>query len=524
MMSLQELIRLIEADKGIGVFSKSHKTIGKGHTYTIPFALKPAQQVLAALGASKDPEHGNTDVTVSSFKPGTKSELVITRSRIDRLLKSAKIYVDTSKIPAGEYQKALASKTPLEHLPTGVCHSQEIDLLVDTVTSEHGRAHTTVRHGSITENAPAILLLSSAKLNLNDSHQKNKNNPLSLIKDMYRNLFQAALSEGRNYIAMPATGLGRSNGDPALYFAALMAAASEYPSLNIIYNPGKYSNEFDSALHDARKQCALLNVDRTSKNILFVAANLIQQEKPKLCAVHNPCNADAFYGLADVGGHWKSSSILGDLLLGEESRTFQTYIGTVTTAPLNRINPEADNKIVERNLDHPASAPTAIQVIEFDESSIDFSTMVSDPPVPALNSEDEFSENPFSAPPASPTHTNSPPLGFFPPEPELIEIQPEASTSSFDEEQLQEIGHTIKQLIKEIQSSWPYPNKDLKQIKVNALTALIVKSHTMSIPEAIAEVKKEYPRVVDGRLSTRTAQLFDKLELSASHSSSFAIV
>jgi hypothetical protein len=432
--------------------------------------------------------------------------------------------VDTSKIPAGDYQKALSSNTPLEHLPTGVCHAQEIDLLVDTVTSEHGRAHTTVRHGRITENAPAILLLSSAKLNLNDSHQKNKGDPLSLIKNMYRNLFQAALSEGRNYIAMPAAGLGRSNGDPALYFAALMTAASEYSTLNIIYNPGKYNNEFDSALHDARKQLALLNVDRTSKNILFVAANLIQQEKPKLCAVHNPCSADALYGLADVGGHWKSSSMLGDFLLGEESRTFQTYIGTVTTAPINRIKPEADNKIVERNLDHPVSAPTAIQVIEFDCSSIDFSTMVSDPPVPALNSDDEFSESPYSAPPASPTHANSPPHGFFPPEPELIEIQPKASTSSFAEEQLQEIGHTIKQLLKEIQSCWPYPNKDLKQIKINALTALIVKSHAMSIPEAIAEVKTEYPRVVEGRLSTRTALLFDRLEKSASHSSSFAMV
>ena len=88
-------------------------------------------------------------------------------------------------------------------------------------------------------------------------------------------------------------------------------------------------------------------------------------------------------------------------------------------------------------------------------------------------------------------------------------------TSSLSDEQQEEIHKVVLRLTREIESCWPYPNKDLKAIKVEALTKLCDYAKEMSIPDAIAQVKLNYPMVLEGKLSTRTADLFVELESAA---------
>ncbi|KTD13038.1 hypothetical protein [Legionella jamestowniensis] len=89
--------------------------------------------------------------------------------------------------------------------------------------------------------------------------------------------------------------------------------------------------------------------------------------------------------------------------------------------------------------------------------------------------------------------------------------QANSSKSNLSKEQLQQIKELISSLQKEISSFWPYPNKDIKQIKVNALDSLIKKTETMTISEAIDEIDSEYPQARSGQISTRTADLFNNL-------------
>ncbi len=83
--------------------------------------------------------------------------------------------------------------------------------------------------------------------------------------------------------------------------------------------------------------------------------------------------------------------------------------------------------------------------------------------------------------------------------------------SNLSEEQLQQIKKLISSLEKEISSFWPYPNKNRKQIKVDALNSFIGKTETMTISEAIDKIDIEYPQVRSGQISTRTADLFNSL-------------
>lgn len=540
-MGLKELVHAIEQDSGIGIFSKKNKALGKQHTYDIPFALKPSQQILVALGG--DPNQNkhslltpqkaiktrhHSEVTVTSFNPEEReSRLIITGERLDRLFKSAKIYVNTALFPEDYYKRVikegLVSQAELpdenkgiswKNLAVGLCHAQEIDLLVGTYTSKHGRAHTSVKDGTISQNTPALLLLSSPMLNLNDLHDKALKEPaeqVRFIKGMYRNLFHAALTEGREYLVMSAADLKQHGGKHAIYFELLMEVAAEYPKLNIIYNAGSYDKEFKKALEKASN---VSNIAQTTKNIVFVAANLTEQNI--LCALHNPSSSSVVYGLSDVGEHWQSLS--GSHLTKDPGKTLQAFIGTISTAPLGSygVNRHAYTKrFVEKNLSHVAQATDEIDVEN--ESSIH-----EDPPAKIPTSTDETGKTDKTPTPDSktdipPTKMTGPGAsGIFsqPPQEPPKPVPPQKLTSALSEAQLQEINKTIGQLLKEINSSWPYPNKDVKQIKVNALSALIAKSYTMSISEAIADVKEEFPRVCEGRCSTRTADLLDQLELA----------
>ncbi|MCW8398241.1 hypothetical protein OQJ26_05485 [Legionella sp. PATHC038] len=611
-MGLKEIIT--EVEKEVGLFSQKYKTIEGGHTYTIPFSQKPAEQLLTSLGGMKDPSailssatpaihtSGNADVTINGFTPKTADKkLVITGKRLDHLLQSGKIYVNTALFPAGLYQKVLNEKLAgkkkeelpsetngihWENLAVGVCHVQEIDLLVDTIMSTHKRAHTTVRIGKIEENNPSLLLLSSPRLNLSgglDDHM-DKETQIRFIEGMFYNLFDAVQKEGRQYIAMPAAGLGAHGGKPEMYFAALMKAAKAFPKLNIIYHPNDHEKSFDKAL----KKAKLENVVKITKNVIFIAERLNQRGNP--CALHIPADSDVIYGLSDIGGPWKSPPSKRHLLfLNKKNETSQTYIGALSTAPLNSfgVNPQAYATIIERNLGNSLDTPlgkeikdtisihvTTQQTPSISEHGID-PTIQAEPGSQAKNNAritgeqlnkisikptegsevlkspkssvvpDHISEPPKSSQTkAIEEHPSSKPVvqeeflqqasrlstknssdprriisspaqnGLFAPPKESVQAKTQSATSSLSEQQLQEINQTIDQLTLEIESCWPYPNKALKQIKIDALSALITHAETMSLSNAIAAIKEEFPRVAEGTFSTRTAALLVRLEHS----------
>ncbi|KTD25795.1 Uncharacterised protein [Legionella lansingensis] len=92
----------------------------------------------------------------------------------------------------------------------------------------------------------------------------------------------------------------------------------------------------------------------------------------------------------------------------------------------------------------------------------------------------------------------------------------EIDQSKFSSEQLQNIQDVINQLNKEINSRWPYPNKHIKQEKVDALEELIELSKTKEIDEAIHLIEEKYKNVRSGKISTRTAALLDDLKSQVS--------
>jgi hypothetical protein len=93
--------------------------------------------------------------------------------------------------------------------------------------------------------------------------------------------------------------------------------------------------------------------------------------------------------------------------------------------------------------------------------------------------------------------------------------------SSLSHDDIKDINSMIICLQKEIDSVWPYPNKDVKQIKINALNQLKIKAENLPINEAIADIKREFPRVDEGKISTRTSDL---LAILAKRSTNITLV
>ena len=361
-MPLQDLIKSIE--QSVGTFSKYTTTSGPGEA--IPYAQKPAQQFLSGLGVSNAGEplsvhpkgalnHSEQpDLEVLNFTSDTATKLTIDGARVQRLLKSAKTYINTSIVPEGTFVPTLGKHQPQEqtqestsgkhwqNLAVGIVHVQEIDLLVTQAIQPNGEAYATPKTGHIDADAPSILLLSSPALNFayGQAGALTKNEATSYLENMYRNLFDATLKEGRNNIAMPAAGLGVFGGNPEQYFSILMKVAQEYPQLNIIYHPAQFGAQFEQALKTANHPG---NVARATKDVVFLADELNKNGHP--CALHNPSDADAVFGVYDIGEYWKTGT--GSGYVGEE------HIGAMSTAPLNSLslNPNAYTKVVERALD-----------------------------------------------------------------------------------------------------------------------------------------------------------------------------
>ena len=366
-MSLLDLVKEIEVK--VGSFS-TYSCRGDGGSVfpgqDIPFENKPAQQLLSGLGCIANPtailsksksssgtliKAGNPSVTISAFGGAmTSSCLAIEGQRIDRLLRSAKVYINADIFPQSlQYDELVSSKdftvqdqriSPAgvhwQNLAVGVCHVQEIDLLVQQDTST-GKAISTPKKGTIKKDDPALLLLSSPALNFNYGVAGHlpADQVERFIKGLYRNLFNATLKEGRNYIAMPAAGLGVFGGIPEYYFKMLMTVAHEFPQLNIIYHPAQFGAQFDAQFDAAGRPS---NVVRATKDVIFIADELCKAGHP--CSYHNPSDCDAVYGVYDIGEYWKTGK--GVRYVGEE------HIGSMTTAPLNSrgLNPSSYEKVV----------------------------------------------------------------------------------------------------------------------------------------------------------------------------------
>jgi hypothetical protein len=357
------LKKLIE-DLKVGNFSTYRTTSGPGEK--IPFDLKPAQQFLKGLGVTSDvnaklssmadgkivQKSGNSKVVVNSFDPEKTSELTIAGDRIDTLINSAKTYVNTNIISKADFltivNKTLKTQTEelhdgkyIQNIAVGVCHSQKIDLLAEPKIVANGTVILAPKNGNITKDTNAILLLSSPALNLayGSGVQLSNEDKIRYIEGMYRNLFNAAVAESYNYIALPAAGLGAFAGEDIkeirkMYFRILTRISKEFPNLNIIYHSGVPANASD--FDEIFEEDPSANLVRTDQDVMIVAHALTQGGKP--CAYHNPSDADVVLGIYDVGEYWKEGNYVAE-----------EHIGAMTTAPLNSrlLNPAAYSTVVE---------------------------------------------------------------------------------------------------------------------------------------------------------------------------------
>ena len=119
------------------------------------------------------------------------------------------------------------------------------------------------------------------------------------------------------------------------------------------------------------------------------------------------------------------------------------------------------------------------------------------------------------------TKSKSSQPGFFgaSPKQEQPEIFEEHVKTTLSENQLRAVNQLIGQLQNEYASCWPYPNKPLKLEKIGALNAFIEQAETLPVAEAVQWVKDNYPNALQGRISTRTADLLKTL----SHENNFAL-
>ena len=69
----------------------------------------------------------------------------------------------------------------------------------------------------------------------------------------------------------------------------------------------------------------------------------------------------------------------------------------------------------------------------------------------------------------------------------------------------------ITTLTKEIQSCWPYPNKDRKQKKVDGLNELLKYIDKMDAVELVNFIVAKHPGIQEGKCSTRTADLLEMI-------------
>ncbi|MCX7116620.1 MAG: hypothetical protein NTW94_01675 [Legionellales bacterium] len=90
------------------------------------------------------------------------------------------------------------------------------------------------------------------------------------------------------------------------------------------------------------------------------------------------------------------------------------------------------------------------------------------------------------------------------------------TVSCFSTQHYQEILQAIIQLQKEIDSWWPYPNKDRKKVKIEGLQELLTLSLTKNAADAVQEIEARFPDIRKGTISARTAELLDRVRGNSS--------
>lgn len=79
----------------------------------------------------------------------------------------------------------------------------------------------------------------------------------------------------------------------------------------------------------------------------------------------------------------------------------------------------------------------------------------------------------------------------------------------------------IDKLQKEFDSCWPYPNKERKKIKIDALRNLEDKIKTSasnsSYQTIVDDIIKRYPEAQAGKISHRTAELLEEIRNGSFH-------
>ncbi|MBA2710539.1 MAG: hypothetical protein H0U57_08110 [Tatlockia sp.] len=337
-------------------------------------------------------------------------------------------------------------------MAVGVCHVQEVDLLEEPVLDNSNKALLKPKTGTIHVTDPALLLLSSPALNFSYGTARDMYDDVDkqqkYIDGMFRNLFKACLSEGRNYIAMPAAGLGAFQGKPNIYFDSLMRIAKEFPDLNIIYNPRSDNAKLFDSIHD---KYLPPNVVRTEKDVLMIANELTNSGK--LCGYHNASDADVVLGSYDVGKYWKKGNYIAE-----------EHNGAMTTAPMNsiKLNPGAYQNVIANNF--------SMGVDNTIDKTKSFKANLQEVKKGATQDRKEF---------------------------------------DFGPEQINAIKSQIYRLEDEHDLNY-FVNKELKQDLIGALTKLLDLSKKTSADEAIKEVKRLYEASLSK--SERTINLINAIE------------
>lgn len=553
-MSLIELQQLVEKyEKLVGTYSKEYRIIDVNNKHSqakyIPSDQRPSYQLLKKFGGTIDPHESLStleknvhsgpkvykDIKINPFSLTKKSTdahaVTISAARQKELQDSAKVYLNTDIISEDIYRslwlkdhKALKldenaicniNKEYWTNLAAGgVCVAQKLDsFCIPLQGAGNVATFQPTPAGIIESDAPSILLLSTPRLQFGGHFTLKTADYLSPAKQtenieaMYRNVFNAARTEGYKYIAMAAVGFGSSGGKPQQYFEALMTVAKEFPDLNIIYNPNKYASDFEKVLANTEPQ----NICKTSMDITAFSLKHTKDGTPT--ALVDICDSNAVYGLCDFGGKWKEEHDL----INHPKFSFLAYM---TTLILNSfgINPDAFKKIITFSHVAPkaqekanntnttiTTLPSNAQEEQEEGPTVIVNTQ--EPPTPALASTDN--SNTSTSDRSSTT--------FFTPiqeKPGTPPVTTPSPTSSLTTDQLDEIRKIKDNLEKEILSSWPYPNKDRKQIKVDALTKLMEVAEKQPLLDALDTVLSEYPQATYGYISTRTADLFNKLRES----------
>lgn len=116
--------------------------------------------------------------------------------------------------------------------------------------------------------------------------------------------------------------------------------------------------------------------------------------------------------------------------------------------------------------------------------------------------------------PVQETHSLQQTSTFFDAEGKPVNYDPDFNpqNSNFTLAHIEEIENLIERLKREINSRWPYPNKDRKEQKMLGLKELLLTlSQGMDAKEAVEAIERKYSEIRKGEISTRTADLLDTL-------------